>query len=102
MKKIFPLELPNKAPARVVDSIKSDIRKYLKRERHKTLPEGVDFWDFDCKVGLNPERATVLHAAELNAALDHALNDKWQAIYVEIVAKPGIRMRKPTPADQDI
>ena len=51
MRKIFPLEVPKHAPPRVIEAIKSDVRKYLKRERRKALPEGVDFWDFDCQVG---------------------------------------------------
>ena len=31
MRKLFPLELPNHAPPRVVEGIKSDVRKYMKR-----------------------------------------------------------------------
>jgi hypothetical protein len=96
MKKIFPLEVPKNAPERVVESIKSEIRKYLKRERKKKLPEGVDFWDFACRVGPSSEAATELHVAELNAAIDHALSDKWGAVYLEILAKPGVRTRKST------
>ena len=51
MKKVFPFSAPGHQPPRVVAAIKSDVRKYVKRERRKPLPEGVDFWDFDCKVG---------------------------------------------------
>ena len=49
MKKFFSLEASNHKPARLADKIKSEVRKYLKRERSKELPEGVDFWDFDCR-----------------------------------------------------
>lgn len=100
MKKTFPLEVPKNAPARVVESIKSEIRKYLKRERKKKLPEGVDFWDFDCRVGPSAEAATELHVAELNAAIDHALSDQWGTVYLEILAKPGIRTRKSTQSGE--
>jgi hypothetical protein len=96
MKKTFPLEVPNNAPARVVEAIKSELRKYVKRERNKKLPEGVDFWDFDCRVGPSPDAATELHVAELNDAIDHALADQWGSVYFEILAKPGIRTRKST------
>jgi hypothetical protein len=94
MKKAFPLTIPNNAPERVVESIKSELRKYLKRERKKKLAEGVDFWDFDCKVGPTAEEATELHVAEINDAIDHAFTEKWDAVYLEILAKPGIRTRK--------
>ena len=94
MKKSFPLNVPNNEPARVVESIKSELRKYVKRERKKKLPEGVDFWDFDCKVGPNAEEAADLHVAEINEAIDHALAEKWDAVYFEVMVKPGVRTHK--------
>jgi len=66
----------------------------VKRERKKKLPEGVDFWDFDCKVGETADKSLPLHVAEINQALDHALADSWAAVYIEILAKPGIRTYK--------
>ena len=101
MKKTFPLEVQNNAPARVVESIKSELRKYVKRERRKKLPEGVDFWDFDCKVGPSAEEATILHVEEINAAIDHALAEDWGTVYFEILAKPGIRTRKAKETPED-
>ena len=94
MKKTFPLAVSNKVPARLVEAIKFELRKYVKRERKKKLPEGVDFWDFDCRVGTSANEATQLHVAELNEAVDHALAEGWDTIYVEILAKPGVRRRK--------
>lgn len=78
----------------MVASIKNDVRKYLKRERGKKLPEGADFWDFDCKVG-KAEPGTVTHVADLTAAIDKAFEESWPGIYIEILAKPGTRQRKP-------
>lgn len=49
MKKTFALTNPRIQYARQIEGAKSDVRKYLKREREKKLPDGVDFWDFDCK-----------------------------------------------------
>ena len=46
MKKTFPLHVPGKEDPRVVEAIKVTLTKYVKRERRKKLPEGVDFWDF--------------------------------------------------------
>ncbi len=95
MKKTFPLEVPGHKPARVVEQIHGDVRKYLKRERRKTLPEGVDYWDFDCKAGPDRDQAEPLHVEELSAAINRASQENWSAIYLEILAKPGYRTRKP-------
>lgn len=94
MKKQFPLTSPKHQPARVVEQIKSDVRKYLRRERKKPLPEGVDFWDFACKVGhgeLDPEPK---HVEELVPAIDHAAASGCEAVYIEIIATPGHRQKK--------
>jgi hypothetical protein len=93
MKKTFPLIIPNNAPARIVDAIKSELRKYLKRERKKNLPEEYDFWDFDCRIGPNAEEATQLHVAELNEGIDHASANDWGTVYVEILAKAAKRAK---------
>jgi hypothetical protein len=101
MKKTFPLSLPGKDAARVLEDIKKDVRKYLKRERNKKLPEGVDYWDFDCKTGLGQETPAVRHVAELIDAIDQASAAAAPAIYIEILAKPGIRKGKaPKPKDE--
>lgn len=94
MRKTFPLEVSGLKPPRVIAAIKNDVRKYLKRERRKELPEGADFWDFDCQVG--PDRATpeVAHVAEIIAAIDTASRENWATIYIEILAKPAHRTRK--------
>jgi hypothetical protein len=97
MKKIFPLEVPGHKPPRVIESIKSDVRKYLKRERRKALPEGVDFWDFDCKTGLGDAAPEVKHVEEIIPAIDQAAASQCGSIYIEILAKPGHRMSKPKP-----
>ena len=69
MKKFFSLEAGNHKPARLADKIKSDVRKYLKRERGKELPEGVDFWDFDCRQGENLESAGEIHEKEIGKSI---------------------------------
>ena len=51
MRKTYPLRPEGKHPDRVLDAVKHDIRKYMKRERRDPLPEGADFWDFDCRFG---------------------------------------------------
>ena len=94
MKKTFPLTSPSHQPARVVEQIKSDIRKYLKRERKKALPEGVDFWNFNCKVGQGAAEPETKHVEEIIPTIDQAAASQCEAIYIEILAKPGHRINK--------
>lgn len=92
MKKIFPLSVPGHQPARVVEQIKADVRKYLKRERKKTLPEGVDFWDFDCRIGPSVDTAEKKHVEEVIATVDQKAVAGAEGIYIEILVKPGHRL----------
>ena len=91
MKKTYSLIHPKIKVPRLVDSIKHDVRKYLKRERRKELPEGVDYWDFDCKFGPTEDDAKVVHVAEISKSIDSALDQELDSFYVEILAKPGHR-----------
>jgi hypothetical protein len=93
MKKVFPMEDPKHKPARIVESIKAEVRKYLKRERRKALPEGTDFWDFDCQTGKDAETAEAVHVSEITKPIDTAAQEKWDAIYIEILAKEGHRSK---------
>ena len=98
MRKTYPLRAEGKHPDRVLDAVKNDIRKYLKRERRRALPEGTDFWDFDCKFGLTSESATVAHLATVIPQLDAAAREGAESVYVEILARDA--KRKPRPADE--
>jgi hypothetical protein len=95
MKKTFQLHAAGKDDQRVVEAVKNEVRKYVKRERRKALPAGVDFWDFDCRVGSDPAAAAVKHLAEMAPAIDQAAKDGAVEVYVEILAKPGHRTKKP-------
>lgn len=91
MKKTFQLNIEGKNRDRVLDAIKHEIRQYIKRERRKTLPEGVDFWDFDCQFGTRPDNAQGVHLATLTALIDAVAKDGGNAFYLELLAKPGHR-----------
>ncbi len=93
VKKTFPFEVPPHKPERVVANMKADVRKYIKRERNKKRPEGVDFWDFDCRTGAAAESAKVLHVEEIVPAIDKAASDGWASIYIEILSKKGVRKK---------
>jgi len=91
MKKTFQLSIEGKNRDRVLDATKHEIRQYIKRERRKTLPEGVDFWDFDCKFGTTADNAQGVHFATLTALIDAVAKEGSDAFYLELLAKPGYR-----------
>ena len=95
MRKNFPLQIDGRHPDRVLDAVKHEVRKYLKRERRRDLPEGIDFWDFDCKCGLQAADAEVVHLSVLIAAIDALAKAQATSVYVEILAKHGKRTPKP-------
>ncbi len=101
MKKTFKLSHPKIKPARLVDSIKHDVKKYIKRERNKTLPETADFWDFDCKYGKTEEEAQDIHLSEISKCIDGAVSEELESFYLEMVVKEGNRQYKANLDDMD-
>lgn len=95
MKKNFPLQLEGKNSDRVLEAVKHEIRKYFKRERNRVLPKGVDFWDFDCKVGLTADTAEVVKVSAVIEALGALASDGAFSVYVEILSKHGVRVINP-------
>lgn len=108
MRKTYPLRPQGKHPDRVLDAVKHDIRKYMKRERRVPLPAGADFWDFDCRLGISQDVAEVVHPGALIASLDALAKAGAESCYVELLAKPA--QRKPrvpgepdaAPQDRDV
>ena len=95
MKKNFPLLIEGKNPDRVLEAVKHEIRKYFKRERNRVLPKEVDFWDFDCKVGLTAETAEAVKVSAVIEGLDALAKEGAASVYVEILSKHGIRVIRP-------
>ncbi len=91
MKKTIALSHPKLKPARLVDSIKHDVKKYLKRERNKQLPGDADYWDFDCQYGATEADASEIHVAEINKCIDRAVELELESFYLEIIARPATR-----------
>lgn len=94
MKKKFKLTDSKKAPARQVDYVKHEISKYIARERRKPLDTGIDYWDFDCKIGIDQDSADVIHVAEINKGIDRIAAQGSESFYIEILAKPARRNKK--------
>jgi len=99
MKKTFSLTHEKIKTPRLVDSIKHEVKKYIKRERNKTLPEGVDFWDFDCKYGHTEATAETIHLSAINKSIDEAEQSELTSFYLEVLVKHGHRTAKPESAE---
>ncbi|MFT4978283.1 MAG: hypothetical protein ACI8S6_004191 [Myxococcota bacterium] len=91
MRKSFPLSSPSHKPPQVLAGVKHTVRKYLRRERRKALPEGADFWDFDCKVGPDEVGASTSAVGDIVQRIDAVAEAGAQAVYIEVLARPGVR-----------
>ncbi len=100
MKKTFKLTHPKIKVPRLVEAIKFEVKKYIKRERNKKLPEKVDFWDFDCRFGVDQASSEVIHLSAINKCIDEAVSKELESFYLEILAKPGYRTKKPKAEKQ--
>lgn len=87
MKKTFALTHSKLNTDRLVDSIKHELKKYLNRERGKKLPEGTDYWAFDCRFGASEAVAEETFTSDINKQIDAAVAEQWSEFYVEIMAR---------------
>ncbi|MDP4534725.1 DUF6172 family protein [Alkalimonas collagenimarina] len=87
MKKTFALTHPKLKPARWVDAIKHEIKKYLNRERRKALPDGMGYWTFDCRFGASKDVAEKVFPSDINKQIDAAVAQELPEFYVEIIAR---------------
>lgn len=95
MKKTFALSHPKIKPARLVESIKHDIKKYIARERRKKLPSGTHFWAFDCEFGASAEATEEIHIGEINKNIDAAVAQELSEFYIVILARAAVRQPRP-------
>lgn len=94
MKKTVSLTHKKIKYPRLIEGAKSDIRKYIKRERKRELPKGADFWDFDCRFGDTEAEAGPIHLSEINARIDDIAARSLESFYVEILRKEGVRQKR--------
>jgi len=102
MRKTYRLNLEGKNRDRLLDASKHDIRKYVKRERSRPLPAGVDYWDFECKFGHSEADAASVHFATLMGLVNTAAQEGAEQFYVEIVTRHGQRTARPQGASADV
>ena len=79
---------------RQVDSIKNEVRKYIKREKSKRPPEGFNFWAFDCKFGKTAEEATEIKFVDVTKSIDFAVSEDYDSFYLELVARADVKRVK--------
>lgn len=101
MKKTFLLHIDGKNPDRVLEAVKHEIRKYIKRERRRDVPPGADFWDFDCRFGTTAETAQPAHLAALTGLINEVAQAQGPQFYVEILARAAQRQARPAEAEAD-
>ena len=100
MKKTFKMTHPKIKTPRLVEAIKHEVKKYIKRERRKALPPNVDYWDFDCCYGVDEASSEVIHLSEINKFISQAESKQLESFYLEILVKPGYRGKKPREVQQ--
>ena len=102
MKKIFKFIDDKKHEDRVLEAIKHEIRKYVKREKKKKLPDEKNtYWDFDCKIGATSDTAKEVEFEALIKELDTIKATGVTECYVEVVAKIVTKPLKET-YDEDV
>ena len=94
MKKTFQLIVANKNKDRQVESIKNEVRKYIKRERTKRLPENCNYWNFDCKFGKTEDEAVEIRFVDITKSIDIAASEDLESFYLELVARAEYRKPK--------
>ena len=101
MKKTFALRPEGKHPDRVLEAIKHEVRKYVKRERRRDVPKDMDFWDFDCKFGTTEATAQTVFMNEIIGLMDAVAKEQGAQFYVEILARAAKRKPRDTAPEPE-
>lgn len=97
MKRTYQLHIEGKNRERLLDAARHDIRRYQQRERRRPVPEGFDFWDFDCRFGADEASAEKADVGELSALITTFTQDGAPTFYVELLARAAKRSERPQP-----
>ncbi len=94
MNKTYKLIEEKRNKDRVVEAIKHEIRKYIKREKNKPLPEGVDFWKLECRISKNNDKLAVIEFQNLIKTIDILVLEEAEMLNIEILSFEGIKKPK--------
>lgn len=81
------------------DAVKNELRKYLRRENRRSLPEEMDYWDFDCRFGETETQAEKIAPGDVIKCVDKAKAAGWSQFYMEILSRPVARPKPPQPSE---
>jgi len=86
VKKIFKLTDEKKAPERIVEAIKHELRKYVKREQNKkSESETKLFWETQCRFGKSEAESNEMGFDALIKELDTVIAAGWSECFIEVV-----------------
>ena len=91
MRQTFTFADSKHKPEQALAALKNKVRKYLKRERRKSLPEGADYWDFDCQVGETEGTSEALAVTEVITRMGDIFERGEPQVYIEILARAETR-----------
>lgn len=102
MKKKFSLVVPGKDPQRVLELVRSEVGKYVNREKRKAMPIENGRWEFACRIGPDEATAVVTPVKEVHDAIGQVASSGAPEVFVEILAsaKPPLG-RTQTPPSSD-
>jgi hypothetical protein len=82
MRKTFKTTHPKIKVPRLFEAIKHEVKKYIQRERRKSLPPGGDFWDVDCRYGVDEASSEVIHLSAINKSISEAEAQQHASCYL--------------------
>ncbi len=88
MKRTFKLSHEKLKTPRLVEAIKHEVSKYIKRERRRGFPEGFDYLEFCCRFGKDEASSEVVHVSDINKSISWAESEQLESFYLEILATP--------------
>ena len=100
MKKKFLLKEENKNSDRLLESIKYQIRKYIKREKRKANSDEDTILRFACKFAKDDEEIETISFTDITKCINEASQKDCESFYIEIIAHEVPRIiKKKAPKD---
>ncbi len=94
MNKRFLLKEKNKNSDRLLESIKHQIRKYIKREKRKVINDEDNILRFACKFAKNNEEVDTISFVDITKCINEASQEDCESFYIEIIAHEVPRIIK--------
>ncbi len=94
MNKTYKLIEEKRNKDRVVEAIKHEVRKYIKREKNKSLPKDVDFWKLECKISKDSDELAFVEFQNLIKTIDTLVLEEAKILNIEILSFEGIKKTK--------